>query len=130
MLPLMPKNRSVDERAHLEKLRTEISQNGSKLAIFPLCTAPFSLCVALLWGLFWGTSRCPKCAQVGFLEILACLISNPTRISEFEAHSPLQIFILPRLLFVCPKSGRKAIFGCFLTFRRPKTYENFYPGHQ
>jgi hypothetical protein len=125
MPPLVPKNRSVDERAHLEKSRIEISRNGSKLAIFPLCAAPFSLCVALLWGLFWGTCRCPKCAQVGLLESLSCLLSNPTGISEFGAHFPLQIFILPRLLPVCQKSGREAIFGCFLTFRRLRSCPNF-----
>ena len=105
-------------------------ETGANWAKFPLCVAHFSLCVTLLWGLFWGTCRCPKCAQVGLLESLACLLSNPTGISQFGAHWPFQILILPILLFMCPKSCREAIFGCFLTSRRPKTYQNFFPGHQ
>lgn len=88
---------------------SKIHETEANLAIFPLCTAPFSLCVVLLWGLFWGPLRCPKCAQVDFLEILSCLLSNPTIISEFGAHLPLQIFILPRLLRMCQKRGREAI---------------------
>ena len=127
MLPLVPKNWSVDDWAQLEKLQTKISRNGSKLAVFPLCAAPISLCVAPLWGLIWGTWRCQKCAQVGLLESMSCLISNPTGIFEFGAHLPLQISILSRLLFVCQKSGREAIFECFLTFRRPKSCQNFLP---
>ena len=79
-----------------------------------MCTVPFSLCTVLLWGLFWGTCRCPKCSQVGLLQILSYLLSNPTRIFEFGAHLPLQIFILPRLLPVCQNRGKKVIFfGCF-----------------
>lgn len=119
--PLVPKNRSVDDWAHLEKSRTEISRNGRKLVVFPQCTMPNSLCLAP----FWGTWKCPRCAQVGLLEILSCLLSNLARIFEFGAHFPLQIFILPILLSVCQKSGRDAIFGCFLTFRRPISCQNF-----
>ena len=124
------KNRSVDDWAHLEKSRTEISRNGSKLALFPLCAAPNSLCIMPLWSLFWGTCRCTKCAQVGLLESLSCLLSNPTGIFEFGAHLALQNFILPRLLSVFQKIGREAIFRCFLTFRRPRFSQNFLPGHQ
>jgi len=130
MPPWVSKNRSVDDWAHLEMSRTEISRNGSKLALFPLCATPNSLCVAPLWSLFWGTCRCPKCAQVGLLEILSYLLSNPTIIFEFIVRLPLQNVILSRLLSVFQKSGREAIFGCFLTFRSPKSSQNFLHGHQ
>ena len=108
-------------RSHEPKFR----ETEANWAIFPLCAAPFSLCAALLWGLFWGTCRYPKCSQVSLLEILSYLLSNPTVIFEFGAHLPLQIFILPRLLPVCQKSGRKSFFACFLTFWRLKTWWNF-----
>ena len=45
-----------------------------------------------------------------FLEILACLLSNPSGISEFGAHLPLQISIFPGLLLVCQNRGREVIF--------------------
>lgn len=100
----------------------KIRETEANLAIFPLCAV-------LLWGLFWGTFRCPKCAQVGLLEILACLLSNPTRIFEFGAHFPLQISILPRLLPMCQKRGREAIFRVFLTSWRLISCPNFLSEH-
>ena len=92
---------------------SKFRETEANLAIFPLCAAPFSLCAVLLWGLFWGTCRYPKCSQVGLLESLSCLLSNSTVILEFCAHFPLQIFILLRLLPVCQKRGREVIFWCF-----------------
>jgi len=47
------------------------------------------------------------------LEILVCLLSNPSQISEFGAHLPLQIFILPRLLPVCQNRGERFFLSVF-----------------
>ena len=62
---------------------------------------------------------------MGLLERSGCLLSSPSRISQFGGHLPLQNFNLPRLLPVCPKSGRRSFFACFLTFWGLKSLWNF-----
>ena len=86
---------------------------GEKLGQKPLCATLISVYVALLCCWFWGTCWSPNWAQVGLLEIPACLLSNPSVIFQFSVHLPLQKCILPRLLPVCPKRGSEVIFCMF-----------------
>lgn len=54
------------------------------------------------------------------MEISSCLVSGTSLIFSFRGHLPPQKWNLPRLLPVCPKSGREIIFLYgFLTFRWP-----------
>lgn len=103
---------------------------SGKLVKKPLCTAEISMCVVPLWGYFWNTFWGPNWAQVCLLEILSCILSNPSKISEFGAHSPLQNLNLPRLLPVCENRGREVIFRVFLTSWWLKTCPNFFSMHQ
>ena len=87
---------------------------GEKLANFLYAPRAWALCVALLSACFWGTSRHQNKSHDSFLEIPACLLSNPSGISQFGAHFPLQNFILPQVLPAGAKGGRKVIFMVFL----------------
>ena len=64
MPPLVPKNWSVDDRAHLEKSWPEIPWNGSKLTAFsPVRCAKFSVHCATLepvLGHLWVSKMCPS----------------------------------------------------------------------
>ena len=120
MPPLLPKNRSVDERAHLDKSRTEISRNRRKLAIFPLCAAPFSLCVTLLWGLFWGTCRCPKCAQVGLFKILSWLFSNTIKFLNLVLICPYTSPFSQDCFLCVKKVAERPFLGVFWPLGDPK----------
>ena len=56
---------------------------------------------------------CPNEAKVGLLESSGCLLSNPSGISKFGGHLPLQNCNLPRLLSVSQKSERKSFLLVF-----------------
>ena len=74
-----------------------------------------ALCVALLSAYFWGTSRSQNWAHDSSLEIPWCWLSNPSSISQFGAHFPLQNFILPEVLPAGAKGGSKVVFMVFLS---------------
>ena len=95
------------------------------LAFGSICIAPKAICVAPLWRQFLGTWWSPNCAQVCLLESPTYRLSNPSGISKFGAHFPLQNFILPRLLRVCQNRGRQVIFWVFLTSWGLKTCPKF-----
>jgi len=61
-----------------------------------------------------GTSWHQNQAHDILLESPGCLLSNPSGISQFGAHLPLQNFILPEVLPAGAKGGRKVIFMVFL----------------
>ena len=103
---------------------------GEKLSKNPLCAAPISPCIAPLWGWVWGTSSSPNWAQGYLLESPTYIISNPSRISKFGYHLPLQNCNIPRLLLVCENRGREVIFRVFLTSWGLKTCPNFLAKHQ
>ena len=73
-----------------------------------------SLCVAHLSACFWGTSRSPNWSHDSSLEIPGCWLSNPSGISQFGAHLPLQNLILLEVLLAGAKGGRKVVFMVFL----------------
>jgi len=109
--------------------RIKMSRSRSDFGLLSICAAPKSICVAPLWRRFWGTFWSPNCAQVCLLEILDCLLSNPSGISAFGAHFPLQKFIIPGLLPVCQNRGREVIVWVFLTSWGLKTCLNFFSMH-
>ena len=94
------------------------SENEAK---FLYAQCPKTQCITPLWAYFWGTSWIPNWAYDSLLEIPVCLLSNPSGIFQFGCHLLLQNCNLPRLVPAGAKSGRKAIFGVFLTF---KTIQN------
>jgi len=75
-----------------------------------------SIWVARLSAWFWGTYRHPNWAHDSSLESPGCWLSNPSGISQFEAHFPLQKFILPEVLPAGAKGGSKVVFMVFLSF--------------
>ena len=98
------------EKVKLAKTGRKIEQNLVKLAIFPLCAAPDSLCAAPVWTNFWGSSWCPNQIQVGLLEMPTCLLSNASGSFQFSLHFPYQKSNLPRLLPMCQNRGSEVIF--------------------
>ena len=72
-----------------------------------------SLCVAPFCRWFWRPSHAPNLLQVDLLEMSICLLSKTSVISKFGLHLPIQNWVLPTLLIVCPKRGRKVIFEVF-----------------
>ena len=99
----------------MSKTRQKKELLSPKWAKIPNAPCLKSLCVTPLWSWFWGTSQSPNWAHDSSLESSTCLISNPSGIFQFGVHFPLQKFNLPKLVLVCEKSGRKAIFKVFLT---------------
>ena len=75
-----------------------------------------SLWIAPLCSYFWRRSQCPNFLQVHLFERNFCLISRASEGFEFGLKFPLQNWVLPTLLPVCPKRGRKVIFEVFSTF--------------
>ena len=96
-----------------------------KIGKNPLCAAPDSLCLAPLWSWFWGTSWSPNWAQDSLLESPTYLISNPSRISKFGCHFPLQNFNIPRLLPMCQNRGSEVIFLSVFDLLRAQNLPKF-----
>ena len=113
------------KKVKLSKTRRKTELLSKKWAKSSNVPRLISLCVTLVCSWFWRPSRCPNLLQVGFLERSACLLSNTSGISEFGFHLPLQNWVLPTLLPMCQKRGRKVIFWVFLTLLKPKTCQNF-----
>ena len=113
-----------------ENCKSKFHEARAILAFGSLCAAPKTVSVMLFWSSLWGTFKSPNHAQVFLLEIPSCLLSNPSVISKFGVHFPLQNGNLLRLLPMCQNRGREVIFWVFMTSWRLKSCTNFlYKNH-